>query len=86
MSETSQPDRRLGKESQAGFPGIGRLQTSDKTPCSPWPADSSPTESFCSKKPKDIDAAEENGLNEAMTDRLRLTHERIDGMVRDYAN
>ncbi len=30
---------------------------------------------------KDIDAAEENGLNEAMVDRLRLTHERIDGMV-----
>ncbi len=30
---------------------------------------------------KDIDAAEENGLSEAMVDRLRLTHERIDGMV-----
>ena len=35
---------------------------------------------------KDIDAAEENGLNEAMTDRLRLTHERIDGMVQGCAN
>ena len=35
---------------------------------------------------KDIDAAEENGLNEAMTDRLRLTHERIDGMVQGLAN
>ena len=31
---------------------------------------------------KDIDAGEENGLNEAMVDRLRLTHERIDGMVK----
>ena len=31
---------------------------------------------------KDIDAGEENGLNEAMIDRLRLTHERIDGMVK----
>ena len=30
---------------------------------------------------KDIDAAEENELSEAMVDRLRLTHERIDGMV-----
>ena len=30
---------------------------------------------------KDIDAAEENGLSEAMVDRLRLTHERIYGMV-----
>ena len=31
---------------------------------------------------KDIDAGEENGLNPAMVDRLRLTHERIDGMVK----
>ena len=31
---------------------------------------------------KDIDAGEENGLSEAMVDRLRLTHERIDGMVK----
>ena len=31
---------------------------------------------------KDIDAGEENGLSEAMADRLRLTHERIDGMVK----
>jgi glutamate-5-semialdehyde dehydrogenase len=30
---------------------------------------------------KDIDAAEENGLSKAMVDRLRLTHERIDGMA-----
>lgn len=30
---------------------------------------------------KDIDAAEKNDLSEAMVDRLRLTHERIDGMV-----
>jgi glutamate-5-semialdehyde dehydrogenase len=30
---------------------------------------------------KDIDAAEENGLSTAMVDRLRLSHERIDGMV-----
>ena len=30
---------------------------------------------------KDLDAAQENGLNEAMIDRLRLTHEQIDGMV-----
>ena len=30
---------------------------------------------------KDLDSAEENGLSEAMVDRLRLTHERIDGMV-----
>ena len=31
---------------------------------------------------KDLDAAQENGLNEAMIDRLRLTHERIDGMAK----
>ncbi len=31
---------------------------------------------------KDIDAGEENGLSQAMIDRLRLTHERIDGMVK----
>ena len=31
---------------------------------------------------KDLDAAHENGLNEAMIDRLRLTHERIDGMAK----
>lgn len=31
---------------------------------------------------KDIDAVEENGLSQAMIDRLRLTHERIDGMVK----
>ena len=30
---------------------------------------------------KDLDAAQENGLNEAMIARLRLTHEQIDGMV-----
>ena len=30
---------------------------------------------------KDIDAAEENGLSTSMVDRLRLSHERIDGMV-----
>ena len=30
---------------------------------------------------KDLDSAEQNGLSEAMVDRLRLTHERIDGMV-----
>ena len=30
---------------------------------------------------KDLHAAEENGLSEAMIDRLRLTHERIDGMA-----
>lgn len=30
---------------------------------------------------KDIDSAEENGLNDAMVDRLRLTHERIDSMA-----
>ena len=30
---------------------------------------------------KDLLAAEQNGLNAAMIDRLRLTHERIDGMV-----
>ena len=30
---------------------------------------------------KDLDSAEENGLSEAMVDRLRLTHERIDGMA-----
>ena len=35
---------------------------------------------------KDIDAAEENELSEAMVDRLRLTHERIDGMVQGFAN
>ena len=31
---------------------------------------------------KDLDAAQENGLSEAMIDRLRLTHERIDGMAK----
>ena len=31
---------------------------------------------------KDLDAAEQNGLSEAMIDRLRLTHDRIDGMVK----
>ena len=31
---------------------------------------------------KDLDAAKENGLSEAMVDRLRLTHERIDGMAK----
>jgi glutamate-5-semialdehyde dehydrogenase len=30
---------------------------------------------------KDLKAAKENGLTEAMVDRLRLNHERIDGMV-----
>ena len=30
---------------------------------------------------KDLDAAERNGLSTAMIDRLRLTHDRIDGMV-----
>ena len=30
---------------------------------------------------KDLDSAEENGLSKAMVDRLRLTHERIDGMA-----
>jgi glutamate-5-semialdehyde dehydrogenase len=30
---------------------------------------------------KDLDAAEKDGLSPAMIDRLRLTHERIDGMV-----
>ena len=35
---------------------------------------------------KDLDAAEQNGLSEAMIDRLRLTHDRIDGMVKDSAN
>jgi glutamate-5-semialdehyde dehydrogenase len=30
---------------------------------------------------KDLQAAKENGLSEAMIDRLRLTHERIDGMA-----
>ena len=30
---------------------------------------------------KDLLAAKENGLREAMIDRLRLTHERIDGMA-----
>lgn len=30
---------------------------------------------------KDLDAAEKNGLSTAMIDRLRLTHDRIDGMV-----
>tara|TARA_Y100001934_G_scaffold175737_1_gene208139 strand:- start:1016 stop:2281 length:1266 start_codon:yes stop_codon:yes gene_type:complete len=30
---------------------------------------------------KDLDSAGENGLSEAMVDRLRLTHERIDGMA-----
>ena len=31
---------------------------------------------------KDLANAEKNGLSEAMIDRLRLTHERIDGMVK----
>ena len=31
---------------------------------------------------KDLDAAKENGLSDAMIDRLRLTHERIDGMAK----
>ena len=31
---------------------------------------------------KDLAKAEENGLSSAMVDRLRLTHERIDGMVK----
>lgn len=31
---------------------------------------------------KDLDAAEESGLSDAMIDRLRLTHERIDGMAK----
>ena len=31
---------------------------------------------------KDLDAAIENGLSEAMIDRLRFTHERIDGMAK----
>ena len=31
---------------------------------------------------KDLADAEKNGLTEAMIDRLRLTHERIDGMVK----
>ncbi|HAD20899.1 MAG TPA: gamma-glutamyl-phosphate reductase, partial [Opitutae bacterium] len=31
---------------------------------------------------KDLAMAEENGLSEAMVDRLRLTHERIDSMVK----
>ena len=31
---------------------------------------------------KDLDAAEENELSDAMIDRLRLTHERIDGMAK----
>ena len=30
---------------------------------------------------KDLQAAKENGLSEAMIDRLRLTHERIDAMA-----
>src|SRR5210317_1982148 len=30
---------------------------------------------------KDLNAAEQNGLTEAMIDRLRLTHDRIDGMA-----
>ena len=30
---------------------------------------------------KDLQAADKNGLSEAMIDRLRLTHERIDGMA-----
>ena len=30
---------------------------------------------------KDLKAAKENGLTDAMVDRLRLNHERIDGMV-----
>ena len=30
---------------------------------------------------KDLQAAEQNGLTEAMIDRLRLTHDRIDGMA-----
>ena len=30
---------------------------------------------------KDLNAAEENGLSNSMVDRLRLTHERIDGMA-----
>lgn len=31
---------------------------------------------------KDLNAAEENGLSNSMVDRLRLTHERIDGMAK----
>ena len=31
---------------------------------------------------KDLDAAKDNGLSDAMIDRLRLTHERIDGMAK----
>ena len=31
---------------------------------------------------KDLDAANESGLSEAMIDRLRLTHARIDGMAK----
>jgi glutamate-5-semialdehyde dehydrogenase len=31
---------------------------------------------------KDLDAAKDNGLSNAMIDRLRLTHERIDGMAK----
>ena len=31
---------------------------------------------------KDLDQAKKNGLSEAMIDRLRLTHERIDGMAK----
>ena len=31
---------------------------------------------------KDLDNAQKNGLSEAMVDRLRLTHERIDAMAK----
>ena len=31
---------------------------------------------------KDLEEAEKNGLSEAMIDRLRLNHERVDGMVK----
>ena len=40
------------------------------------------TENFSEENEKDLAMAEENGLSEAMVDRLRLTHERIDSMVK----
>jgi glutamate-5-semialdehyde dehydrogenase len=46
------------------------------------PANWSPTERpLIEENEKDLKAAEENGLTDAMVDRLRLNHERIDGMV-----
>ena len=45
-------------------------------------AGSNQTETTEGGKSKDLDAAEQNGLSEAMIDRLRLTHDRIDGMVK----